>query len=691
MVATDNSGAGNAASAPHVVTITITGTNDQPALTIAKDAGHVTEGNGTATLTDSGALSFADLDTNDLVTVSQTYNNDIVWSGGTLSASLKAALIAGFSVDQDSWDYCTNQSLDFLRQGETITLSFNVVATDNSGAGNAASAPHVVTITITGTNDQPALTVAKDAGHVTEGNGTPTLTDSGVLSFADLDTNDLVTVSQTYNNDIVWSGGTLSASLKAALIAGFSVDQDSWDYSTNANLDFLGAGETITLSFNVVATDDSGAGNAASAPHVVTITITGTNDQTVLTSVNSTGAVTSVPELTDASAQNIAPISGSLAFSDKDIGDNLSASAGTPTIELNGGSLPAGVDAAALAAALNHLNFGAGVVSNGGGTQNITWTWDPTATNLDFLKTGDQLTVTYAVQVGDSASQNLTFTITGTNDQTVLTSVNSTGAVTSVPELTDASAQNIAPISGSLAFSDKDIGDNLSASAGTPTIKLNGGSLPAGVDAAALAAALNHLNFGAGVVSNGGGTQNITWTWDPTATNLDFLKTGDQLTVTYAVQVGDSASQNLTFTITGTNDQTVLTSVNSTGAVTSVPELTDASAQNIAPISGSLAFSDKDIGDNLSASAGTPTIKLNGGSLPAGVDAAALAAALNHLNFGAGVVSNGGGTQNITWTWDPTADESRLPQDGRPAHRHVCGPGRRLRFSKPHLHHHWHR
>ena len=76
----------------------------------------MTEGNGAATLTDSGALSFADLDTNDLVTVSQTYNNDIVWSGGTLSASLKAALIAGFSVDQDSWDYSTNQSLDFLRQ-----------------------------------------------------------------------------------------------------------------------------------------------------------------------------------------------------------------------------------------------------------------------------------------------------------------------------------------------------------------------------------------------------------------------------------------------------------------------------------------------------------------------------------------------------------------------------------------------
>src|SRR6185295_9829805 len=171
---------------------------------------------------------FADLDTTDVVTVSDSYNNDIAWSGGTLSAGVASALVAGFSVDQNSWDYSASQNLDFLGAGETITFSYNVVATDDSGAGNAASAATTVTITITGTNDQPTLTIADAVGAMTEGNGTATLTDSGALSFTDLDTNDVVTVSQSSNNDIAWSGGSLNAGVASALVAGFSVDQNSW-------------------------------------------------------------------------------------------------------------------------------------------------------------------------------------------------------------------------------------------------------------------------------------------------------------------------------------------------------------------------------------------------------------------------------------------------------------------------------
>lgn len=60
------------------------------------------------------------------------------------------------------------------------------------------------------------------------------------------------------------------------------------------------------------------------------------------------------------------------------------------------------------------------MTSNGGGTQNIGWTWEPAAANLDFLRAGDNLTVSYAVQVGDSTAQTLTFTVTGTNDAAVI-------------------------------------------------------------------------------------------------------------------------------------------------------------------------------------------------------------------------------------------------------------------------------
>ncbi|WP_414927644.1 VCBS domain-containing protein, partial [Pseudomonas sp. IT-P74] len=252
------------------VTITLTGTNDRPTLTIDDTAGAMDEGNGAATLSDSGALSFADLDSNDGVTVSQSANHDIAWSGGTLGAAQAAALVAGFSVNQAGWTYSSSENLDFLSAGETISFSYTVVATDDSGTGTATSAAQTVTITLTGTNDQPTLTIDDTAGAMNEGNGAATLSDSGTLSFADLDSNDGVTVSQSANHDIAWSGGTLGAAQAAALVAGFSVNQAGWTYSSSENLDFLSTGETISFSYTVVATDDSGTGNAVSAPQTVT-------------------------------------------------------------------------------------------------------------------------------------------------------------------------------------------------------------------------------------------------------------------------------------------------------------------------------------------------------------------------------------------------------------------------------------
>ena len=163
-----------------------------------------------------------------------------------------------------------------LGSSASAAISFTYTLSDGS-----ATDPGAVTVTITGTNDQPTLTITDAAAALSEGDGAATLSDSGALSFADLDANDAVTVSKSYNDDIVWSGGALSPAVATALVAGFSVDQDSWDYSASQNLDFLRAGETITFSYDVVATDDSGAGNAQSAAQTVTVTITGTNDAAI--------------------------------------------------------------------------------------------------------------------------------------------------------------------------------------------------------------------------------------------------------------------------------------------------------------------------------------------------------------------------------------------------------------------------
>ena len=159
---------------------------------------------------------------------------------------------------------------DFLREGETLSLSFNVVAIDDSAAGNNTSAPpQTVTITLTGTNDQPVISFITANGDANEADGQAPLNATGQITWNDLDANDIVTIEPTYNQDISWSGGDINNELNQIQIDAltstgngnaFAItgpDQDGWTFNTDQNLDFLREGETLSLSFNVVAIDDS--------------------------------------------------------------------------------------------------------------------------------------------------------------------------------------------------------------------------------------------------------------------------------------------------------------------------------------------------------------------------------------------------------------------------------------------------
>ncbi|MBR1242413.1 VCBS domain-containing protein, partial [Bradyrhizobium sp. AUGA SZCCT0274] len=270
-----------------VVTVTITGNNDAPVLTVDA-SGAVEEDATNPTLTDTGTLSFTDVDFTDTHTTSAALLSGPTWSNGTLSSVLTAgqitALTSGFTVDADSWDYTVANSLvQFLAEGETITFSYTVTATDDSGEANNSDS-EVVTVTITGNNDAPVLTVDA-SGAVEEDATNPTLTDTGTLSFTDVDFTDTHTTSAALLSGPTWSNGTLSSVLTAgqitALTSGFTVDADSWDYTVaNSLVQFLAEGETITFSYTVTATDDSGEANNSDS-EVVTVTITGNNDAPV--------------------------------------------------------------------------------------------------------------------------------------------------------------------------------------------------------------------------------------------------------------------------------------------------------------------------------------------------------------------------------------------------------------------------
>ncbi|MCL1162149.1 retention module-containing protein, partial [Shewanella chilikensis] len=218
------------ASAEQLVTITIIGTNDAPILS-ADSSGSLTEDvdiiNGI--LSDSGALSFTDVDIGDSHVVSSSYNGDASWSGGALDQATQDALAQGFSADNSGWSYeIANSLVQFLAIGETITLSFTLTVTDDFGASDSQQ----VTLTITGTNDAPVLTIDM-SGAVTEDvdviNGM--LSDSGDLSFTDVDINDGHSVSSSYNNDVSWTNNPpLDQATQDALAAGFSVDNSGWNY-----------------------------------------------------------------------------------------------------------------------------------------------------------------------------------------------------------------------------------------------------------------------------------------------------------------------------------------------------------------------------------------------------------------------------------------------------------------------------
>ncbi|WP_220741605.1 VCBS domain-containing protein, partial [Shewanella schlegeliana] len=257
-----------------LVTITITGTNDMPEITSAAEA-------ATGDVVEAGVQPGGNTPEPGTLVASDTLTADDVDNGAALSWSGNAfGTYGNFVIDPDTgtWTYTLNDNLlvDQLALGDVKQEQFLVTVTDEHGAYST----QLVTITITGTNDIPVLTV-DTSGEVTEDLDVVNqlISDTGVLSFSDVDTDDTASVSSNYNGDISWSGGDLSLILTQEqidqIINGFSADQDSWDFSvTNDLIQFLGISESISLSFDVTVTDANGAFDTEK----VTITINGVND-----------------------------------------------------------------------------------------------------------------------------------------------------------------------------------------------------------------------------------------------------------------------------------------------------------------------------------------------------------------------------------------------------------------------------
>ena len=263
------------------LTVTLTGTNDQPVIDVQIPDFQVQEDldqAGPTTVAQSGQLLFSDLDTNDSHIVQDTLLN-ADWSGGALTPAQENALDL-FVIDNDgNWSFNGDLDLDFLAVGESITLTYEITVSDGNGL---PATQNPLTVTLTGTNDQPVIDVQIPDFQVQEDldqAGPTTVAQSGQLTlFSDLDTNDSHIVQDTLLN-ADWSGGALTPAQENALDL-FVIDNDgNWSFNGDLDLDFLAVGESITLTYEITVSDGNGL---PATQNPLTVTLTGTNDQPVI-------------------------------------------------------------------------------------------------------------------------------------------------------------------------------------------------------------------------------------------------------------------------------------------------------------------------------------------------------------------------------------------------------------------------
>ncbi|SFG94615.1 type I secretion C-terminal target domain (VC_A0849 subclass) [Ensifer sp. OV372] len=440
---------GHGGTATQTVTITITGTNDAPIITSGTQSGSVTEiadkatGENTAMHTQGGTIGFSDVDTLDTHSASFTANGN-----GYLGTFALDPL--NQTTDKVGWSFNVADSvLDSLQAGQTLTQAYDVTVDDGKGG----TATQTVTITITGTNDVPIITSGTQSGSVTEiadkatGENTATHTHGGTIGFSDVDTLDEHGASFTANGNGYLGTFALGTLDQAGNAVGWSFNV------VDSVLDSLQSGQKLTQTYDVTVDD----GKGGKATQTVTITITGTNDAPVITSVSQGGAVTEIAD--GATGENTATHThgGTIGFSDVDTLDTHSAS-----FTAQGGGY------------LGTFSLG----SLNQSTDSVGWSFQVADNVLDSLNAGETLTQKYDVTIDDghggTAVQTVTITITGTDDGVSVNGLSSSAEETVYEKnLSDGSSPNVAALTQTGSFS-------VTTPDGLAGLKINGTSVVTG-------------------------------------------------------------------------------------------------------------------------------------------------------------------------------------------------------------------
>ena len=594
--------AGNTETA--TVTITITGTNDAPVLTddvryVTEDApdtntelphGSSVDDDNTSKVTGNILDNDSDPDQNDTLTVTEIKNSD----GMTVDAGVTiAGKYGSLTVNSDgTYTYTLNDGTDGdkannvqrLMAGENAEDKFTVSVTDGH-----TTKTETVTIHITGTNDAPEITkvdgVDSDEHGFTEGvalsqDGTLTVTDIDIKDTVSTVKEDSLTIGGKYNESSLPGGLTVDDLKDMLTIENGSIDGSNtdgkidWHFNAGGDdkFDFLADGEKLTLTYKVKSTDGSGA----EAKHDIIITITGTNDAPKIS--GDAGAAEGGVRETDSGSLTA---SDTLTVTDVDITNTVTATVkGVSGLTGQQGE-PDGdtIKGMFQLADSDEKTFGDSVTiiddANTGKEGNLIWKFDSGSHNFDYLAVGEEVKLTYTIEVKDSSGATVTkdivVTVTGSNDSPVI-SVDTDKRDSDIISFKDNDA-NIADdtAGGTLTLTDVDVSDKVGVTVdgvridGSSTYK---GDLPTGLEAALE----NMLSVTTeDILSDTETGKQFDWKFNAGENNkFDFLADGETLTLKYTVKADDhkgiagntsnpynemsTDTHEITVTITGTND-----------------------------------------------------------------------------------------------------------------------------------------
>jgi VCBS repeat-containing protein len=409
------------------VVITVTGTNDVPVLSVDAARGQsaaasVAEGSAGIGPVVDGSIGVADPDTGDALTVTVP-GVSIARVPATVALALPdtQTLLGFFSARLDTgsgtigWSFAAGTvDFDGLRAGERIDLVYTIDVADIAGA----TATREVVVSVEGRNDAPVLSRrAGDADGVQLAAGAAEpLTAAGTLSLADADLGDVPGVAIL--GDPVATGVVGGLPDLAALRAMFTLGAVTPDPNVGARVAWrfdaeahrfadLKAGESVTLSYTLRATDAAGA----VSDRVVSVVVTGRNDAPALVA-----GVGNADRATLDAAPGALTASGTLGVVDPDAGDAVSAA--VVSVAATGDRERVGLTDAQIAALLQVEGGRAAGTGSADGV--VTWRFAAPGDAFAAMRAGDRATLVYTLRAtdaaGESADRTVTIVVEGAND-----------------------------------------------------------------------------------------------------------------------------------------------------------------------------------------------------------------------------------------------------------------------------------